>query len=93
MVVDIERQVVQVEEPQPVLLGDGRMAAVRVELIGNPHVQYHVEGNARVGEVLGHDVLSKGIRSEDSKKYLKIHIKSLITSSPINARTEVATAP
>ena len=38
VVVDIERQVVQVEETQPVLLGDGRMAAVRVELIGNPHV-------------------------------------------------------
>lgn len=73
MVVDIERQVVQVEETQPVLLGDGRMAAVRVELIGNPHIKYHVEGNARVGEVLGHDVWSLGIRSEDSKKkYLKI---------------------
>ena len=61
MVVDIKRQVVKVEETQPVLLGDWRVAAVRVKLIGNPHVQYDVKGNARVREVLGHDVWSDGI--------------------------------
>jgi hypothetical protein len=40
--------VVQVEEPQPVALRDGRVAADRVILVTQPHQQDDVEGGGRV---------------------------------------------
>ena len=54
MVVNIECQMIQIKESKPVLLCDGRMTAVRVELIGNPNIEYNIERNSRVGKVLGH---------------------------------------
>ena len=46
--VGIEGGVVEVEEPQPVALRDGRVAAHRVILVTQPHQQDDVEGRRRV---------------------------------------------
>jgi len=48
VVVRIEGGVVQVEEPQPVALRDGRVAAHRVVLVAQPHQQDDVKGGRSV---------------------------------------------
>ena len=48
VVVRVECCVVQVEEAQPVPLGDGGVAADRIILVTQPHQQDYVEGCSRV---------------------------------------------
>jgi hypothetical protein len=47
-VVGVESGVIQVEEPQPVALSDGRVAADRVVLVAQPHQQDDVKGGGSV---------------------------------------------
>ena len=57
VVVGIEGDVVEVEEPRPELLGQRGVAADGVVLVGDPHDQDDVESRGRVLEELGHDRL------------------------------------
>jgi hypothetical protein len=43
--------------PQPISLGDGRVTANGIVLVGHPHDQNYVEGGRRVAEELGHNRL------------------------------------
>ncbi len=57
VVIRVEREVVEVEELQPVPLGNVRVATDRVVLIRYPHYEDDIECRRCVLEELGHDCL------------------------------------
>ena len=62
MIVNVKGEVIEIKKSEPVFFGDGRMTAVRVELVGNPHIEYNIERNSRIGEVFRHDIFQANQR-------------------------------
>ena len=72
MVVGVEGEMIEVKEPDPILLCNRRVTTIRMELrqsdqkssiqelinylISDPDIEDDVKGDARVPEILGHDV-------------------------------------
>jgi hypothetical protein len=57
VMVGVERKVVEIEKSQPVLLGDGRVAANCIVLIRNPDDQNDVKGRRSILEKFRHNSL------------------------------------
>ena len=66
--VGVECRVVEVEEPEPVSLGNVGVAADRVVLVTDPDYQDHVEGGSGVLKELGHDGLHTDQGQDDSQE-------------------------
>ena len=68
VVVGVECSVVEIEESQPVSLGDVGVAADGVVLVADPDYQDHVEGRGCVLEKLGHDRLHPDQGQDDGEE-------------------------
>jgi len=68
VVVSIEREVVEIEEAEPVALRDGRVATDGLVLVRHPHYYYYVERRRRIAEELRHDRLNTNKGQNDSQK-------------------------
>ena len=64
MIVNVEGEVIEIKKSEPVFFGNGRMTAVRVELVGNPNIEYNVECDPRIGEIFRHDIFQTNQRQD-----------------------------